>query len=163
MATPTSLTDTDHMRQFETRIISMPPEVKERFIDDYLDWLYELAWSLGTAPEKEKNETLKDVVDVFILGKRKPDKELLEKIQEATTILFYIIGDVSADAPIVRLDRAQRRRVKLLNLWRAFMGLEALPAPTIPGFEPGAVEIPELEEEATEILEGTEAEAEVED
>ena len=163
MATPTSLTDTAHMRQFETRIISMQPEVKERFIDDYLDWLYELAWSLGTAPEKEKNAKMKELIEIFVLGKKEPDQKLLEQIQEASTILFYLIGDVGDELPIVRLDRAQKRRVKLLNVWRAFMGLEALPLPTLPGLEPATVETPGLDAEASEVIDSSEAETIEED
>lgn len=163
MATPTSLTDTAHMRKFEALIIQMPPEVREKFIEDYLDWMLEMAWSLGTASEKEKNAKMKELIEIFVLGKKEPDQKLLEQIQEASTILFYLIGDVGDELPIVRLDRAQRRRVKLLNVWRAFMGLEALPLPTLPGQEPATVETPGLDAEASEVIDSSEDETIEED
>ncbi len=173
MAASTSLTDTSHMRQFETMIISMPPEVRAKYIDDYLDWLWEKAWNLGTAPEKERSARLMNLVDIFVLGKKEADKSLLEEIQEAATILVYIIGDVGEESPLVRLDRAQKRRVKLLNLWRAFLGVEPLALPTIPvleseGLEPSepevpVVESPKLEDYTSEDSEKPEADDEVED
>lgn len=163
MATPTSLTDTAHMRKFEALIIQMPPDVREKFIEDYLDWMLEMAWSMGTAPQKEKNAKLKELIEIFILGKKEPDQKLLEQIQEASTIMFYLIGDVGDEPPIVRLDRAQRRRVKLLNVWRAFLRLEPLPLPTLPGLEPAAAELPGLDAEASEVIESAEAEAIEED
>lgn len=173
MAAQTGLADTSHMQKFETMIIQMPPKVRAKFIDDYLDWLWEKAWSLGTAPEKEKSARLMKIVDIFILGKKEADQGLLEEIQEAATILVYVIGDVGDEPPIVRLDRAQKRRVKLLNVWRAFLGVEPMPLPTIPELEPvvlepsepevEAPEAPRLEDYTEEVIENPEAEDEVKD
>lgn len=173
MAAPTGLADTSHMHQFEDLIIKMPPEVRAKFIDDYLDWLWEKAWNLGTAPDKEKTARLKNLVDIFILGKKEADQRLLEEIQEASTILVYLIGDAGAEAPLFRLDRAQKRRVKLLNVWRAFLGVEPMPPPKTPALGPVAPEPvkaaasvsggPKLEDYAAEKIENQEIEDEDED
>ena len=173
MAAPTSLADTSHMQKFETMIVEMSPEVRAKYIDDYLDWLWEKAWNLGTAPEKEKNARLKKLVDIFILGKKEADQKLQEEIQEAATILVYVIGDVGSEPSIVRLDRAQKRRVKLLNVWRAFMGVEPMPLPRTPVLEPVAPEslepeepgseAPKLEDYTSEDTENPEDKDEVED
>lgn len=173
MAASTGLADTSHMRKFENMIISMPPEVRAKYIDDYLDWLWEKAWNLGTAPEKERSARLMSLVDIFVLGKKEADQRLREEIQEAATILVYIIGDVGVEPPLVRLDRAQKRRVKLLNVWRAFLGVEPMALPTIPVLESVAPEpsepeaavsdAPKLEDYTAENIENPEAEDKVED
>lgn len=151
MAAPTGQADTSHLRVFEDMIIKMSPKVRAKFIDDYLDWMHEKAWNLGTAPDKEKTARLTKLVDIFILGKKEPDQRLLEEIQEAATILVYVIGDVGDEPSLVRLDRAQKRRVKLLNVWRAFMGVEPMPLPKIPALEPVALKPAELVSEAPKL------------
>lgn len=161
------------MHKFEDMIIKMSPEVRAKFIDDYLVWLWEKAWNLGTAPDKEKTARLKNLVDIFILGTKEADQGLLEEIQEAATILVYLIGDAGVEAPLFRLDRAQRRRVKLLNVWRAFLGVEPMPPPKTPALGPAAPEpaedeatgsgSPKLEDYAAENLENQENEDKDED
>ena len=173
MAAQTGLADTSHMRKFETMIIQMPPKVRAKYIDDYLDWLWEKAWNLGTAPEEERSARLMKLVDIFVLGKKEADQKLREEIQEAATILVYVIGDVGEEPSIVRLDRAQKRRVKLLNLWRAFLGVEPMALPTIPVLESVAPEpsendasvseAPKLEDYTSEDPENPEDEDKVED
>jgi hypothetical protein len=118
----------------------MDPAQRDAYIDAYLDWLHDEAGSVGKASSPVKGEFLGDLVKIFITGKKKPDPTLIQRLQEIFTIAFYLIGDASGDDPLTRLKRAMNRRTKLLNIWRASMGLEDLKPTELPEAAPAAEE-----------------------